>query len=195
MSSQLACPLDGQSVDLEIIQFVFSFELLSTAHARSAKVDACNLRLGPTQGMLCRLGRTAAGNQNGKLFPKRSGRPEQMIIRAAAQPILPEASILIEALHRRGIWIPFVEVLDFRCHIKVWRLLFSLLAHRKSIDSAISLGRLNVNALPLFRSGDRIPGGPIVRLRGIRETRAFRHGARYLRRSCRWRAPPSPGRG
>src|SRR5215831_4915547 len=39
---QLAHPIDGKLVDLEIIQVVFLLEFLSTAYARCAEIDAGN---------------------------------------------------------------------------------------------------------------------------------------------------------
>jgi hypothetical protein len=61
---QLVHPFDGKLVDLEIVQAVFSLELISTANTRCAEVDADYLSRSPTQGMLGRLRCSAAGNEN-----------------------------------------------------------------------------------------------------------------------------------
>jgi hypothetical protein len=90
---QLVHMLDGKLVDLKIVQVVFSFELLSTAHARCAKVDANNLSLRPTQGMFGCLRCSAPGNEDGVVFPVTSGVPKQMIICVAPVSVLPEPSI------------------------------------------------------------------------------------------------------
>jgi hypothetical protein len=62
---QVAHPLDGKLVDLKIVHVVLALELLGTAHARCAEIDAGNLSRRPTQGMLCRLRCPATGNQDG----------------------------------------------------------------------------------------------------------------------------------
>ena len=66
---QLVDALDGKLVDLEIVQVVFALELLGAAHARRAEVDAGNPRRGPAHGVLGRLRRPAAGNEDGVVFP------------------------------------------------------------------------------------------------------------------------------
>src|SRR4030095_15836094 len=110
---QLVYPLDRKLADLEIAQMIFSLELLGTAHARCAEVDAGNLSRRPTQGMLGRLRCPAAGDENGMVFPIGSYRTEEMIVHPAFLPVLPEPSIFLEAVDRPGIRIPFIEALDF----------------------------------------------------------------------------------
>lgn len=110
---QLVHSLDGKLVDLEIVQVVFSIELLSTAYARCAEVDADYLSRRPPQGMLSRLRCPVAGNENGVVFPVRSVRPKQMIIRAASLSVLPDPLILFKALDRPKIRVTFAEVSDF----------------------------------------------------------------------------------
>jgi hypothetical protein len=39
-----------------------------------------------------------------------------MVLRTASLWVLPELSIFLDAVDRARIRIPFVEVLDFRCH-------------------------------------------------------------------------------
>ena len=73
---QFVYTLNGQLVDLEVVQAVFSLEILSTPHARPANVDADNLRRRPTQCMLGCLRCAAAGNENGEVFHIGSGRPK-----------------------------------------------------------------------------------------------------------------------
>ena len=104
---------DGKSVDLKIVQTVFSLELLNAAHTRCAKVDADNLSRGPTQGMLGRLRCAAAGDEDGVVFLVRSGGPKQVIIRAASLLVLPELLIFFQGIDRPRIGIPFREVSDF----------------------------------------------------------------------------------
>ena len=49
-------------------------------------------------------------------FPIGPHGPKKMIFRTASMPVSPEPSILLEAVDRPRIRIPFVEVLDFRCY-------------------------------------------------------------------------------
>ena len=100
---QVACPLDGKLADLEIVQAVFPLELLGTAHARCAEVDAGNPSRRPAQGMLGRLRCPAAGNEDGLILPIGPCGPEEMIVRAAFLPVLPELSIFLEAVDRGWI--------------------------------------------------------------------------------------------
>ena len=109
---QFARPLDGKLADLEIVQVVFPLELLRTAHAGCAEVDAGHLSRRPAQGMLGRLRGPAAGNEDGVIFPVRSGGPEEMIVRAASLPVLPEPAIVVEAVDRPWIRITVVEGAD-----------------------------------------------------------------------------------
>src|SRR5215510_3177082 len=95
---QIVYPIDGELADLEIVQIVFPLELLGTAHAGCAEVDTGNLSRRPTQRMLGRLRRPAAGNETGLVFPIRACRPEEMIVRPALLPVLPELSIFLEAV-------------------------------------------------------------------------------------------------
>ncbi len=60
--------------------------------------------------------------------------PKEMIVRPAPLPVLPEPLIFFYAVDRPGIRIPLVEVLDFRCYPRGWRMLFFFLAHRRSIN-------------------------------------------------------------
>ena len=106
---QIAYPLDGKLVDLEVVQVVFPLELLGVAHTGRAEVDAGHPSRRPAQGMLGRLRCPAAGNQDGLVFPIGSGRPEEMIVRPASLPVLPEPSIFLQAVDRRWIRMPFVE--------------------------------------------------------------------------------------
>ena len=110
---QVAYPLDGKLADLEIVQVVFPLELLGTAHTGCAEVDAGNLSRGPTQGMLGRLRCPAAGDEDGLVFPIGSCRPEEVIVRPAFLPVLPEPSIFLEAVDGRWIGMTFVK----RAHI------------------------------------------------------------------------------
>lgn len=81
--------------------------------------------------MLGRLGCAAAGNQDRLVFSVKLGRPVQMIIRAASVPILPEATIFIEAFDRPWIRVTVIEVPEFLGHGSHigWGSLW--LAHRK----------------------------------------------------------------
>jgi hypothetical protein len=100
---QFTRPLDRKLANLEIIQAVFSLEILRAPYACRAKVNAGHPSRRPTQSMLSSLRCAAAGNQDGEVFPVRSGRPEQMIVRAASLPVLPEPAIFIEAIDRSWI--------------------------------------------------------------------------------------------
>ena len=95
---QVAYPLDGELADFEIVQAVFPLELLGTAHTGCAEVDAGNLSRGPTQGMLGRLRGPAAGNEDGLILPIGACGPEEVIVRAAFLPVLPEQPIFLEAV-------------------------------------------------------------------------------------------------
>ncbi len=113
---QLVYLLDGKLVDLEIVQVVFSLELLGVTYTRCTKVDAGNQGRWPTQGMLGRLRCPAACNEDGMIFPIGSGRPKQMIVRAASLLILPEPPVSLETIDRPRIRIAVVEVSDLVRH-------------------------------------------------------------------------------
>ena len=87
-------------------------------HTCCAEVDTGNLSLRPAQGMFGRLRCSAARNQDGVVFPARLIGPEQVIVRAASLPVLPELSIFSKAVDRPRIGIPFIEVPDFIRSIK-----------------------------------------------------------------------------
>src|SRR6266436_40008 len=95
--AQLVYLLDGKLVDLKIFQIVFAFEFLRASDTRCADVDAGNLSCGPTQGMLCCLRRSAAGDENGMVFPVGFVRPEEMVIRATPVRVFPEPTILLRS--------------------------------------------------------------------------------------------------
>ena len=61
---QFMCPLEGELVDLEVVQVILAFELLSMVHAPRAKVDAGHSSPGPTQRMFGCLRCPAAGDQD-----------------------------------------------------------------------------------------------------------------------------------
>src|SRR5262245_38952280 len=86
---QIVYPIDGELVDLEIVQVVFPLELLRTMHTGCAKVDADNLSRRPTQSMLGPLRCAAAGNEDGLIFSIGSYRPEEVILRPASLSVLP----------------------------------------------------------------------------------------------------------
>ncbi len=115
---QLAYLLDCKLMDLKIFQIVFTLEFLRTLHTRCADIDAGNLSCGPTQGMLCCLRRSAAGDENGMVFPVGFVRPEEMVIRATPVRVFPEPTILLEAVDRPRIGITVVEASDLICSIK-----------------------------------------------------------------------------
>ena len=110
---QIAYPLDGKLEDLEIVQVVFPLELLGRAHTGCAEVDAGNLSRRPTQGMLGRLRCPAAGNEDGLVFPIGPCGPEEVIVRPAFLPVLPELSIFLEAVDGGWIGMTFVK----RAHV------------------------------------------------------------------------------
>src|SRR6266487_5304226 len=109
--------LDFKFVDLKIFQVVFSLESLRMAHTRCAAVDSCNLSPGPAQRMLGRLRCPAACDQDGLVFYIRSGRPKQVIVRAASLPVLPELAIFVQIIDRWRIRITVVEVPHFPRYI------------------------------------------------------------------------------
>src|SRR5580698_8701524 len=73
---QFIYAIDGKLMDLKIGQVMFALERLRPLHARRADVNAGDLSRRPTQRMLCCLGCSAAGDQNGKVFFIRSARPQ-----------------------------------------------------------------------------------------------------------------------
>ena len=77
---QFVNALDRQLVDLEIAQAVRAAKLLGTADAGRADVDGGHLRRGPAHGVPGRLRCSAAGDEDGKVVPIRSGRPEEMVV-------------------------------------------------------------------------------------------------------------------
>jgi len=111
---QLVYPIDGELMDLESAQVVLSLEFLSTAYARGAEIDAGNPSPRPPQGIPRRLRCAASRNEDGVLLPIGKSGPEKMMIRAAFLWVLPEPSIVLEAVDRRRIRVPFVKVLDLR---------------------------------------------------------------------------------
>jgi len=113
---QLVYPIDGELMDLESAQVVLSLEFLSTAYARGAEIDAGNPSSRPPQGIPGRLRCAASRNEDGVVLPVGKSGPEKMMIRAAFLWVLPEPSIVLEAVDRWGIRVPFVKILDFRRH-------------------------------------------------------------------------------
>src|SRR5262249_49572922 len=59
--------------------------------------------------MLGRLRRPAAGNEDGLVFPIGACRPEEMIVRPAFLPVLPEPSIFLEIVDGRRVGMAFVK--------------------------------------------------------------------------------------
>src|SRR5437899_1249234 len=86
---QFAGPLEGKLAHLKIVQLVLSLELLGTAHARFAEIDTHDSRCRPAHRVLGGLRRPAPSDQNGQVFPKGSGRPGQMELRAALLRVSP----------------------------------------------------------------------------------------------------------
>ena len=52
----------------EVVQLVLALQRFGAAHARRAEVDAGDPRLGPAQGVLGRLRRAAAGDEDRVVF-------------------------------------------------------------------------------------------------------------------------------
>jgi hypothetical protein len=115
---QIGYALNGKLVDLEIVQVVFSLEVFRVTDTRRAKVDAGHPRRRPAQGMLGRLRRPAAGNEDGSILPITAARPKQMIVCAASCPVLPQPAISLEAIDRPGIGILVVKVPDSFHHTR-----------------------------------------------------------------------------
>jgi hypothetical protein len=109
---QFAGVLDRQVVHLEVVQLVFALQRLGAAHARGAEIDADHTRRRPSQRMLCGLGGAAAGNQDGEIILVGLGGPEQMVIGAQSLRVLPVTLISVEAVDRRRIGKPLVELLN-----------------------------------------------------------------------------------
>jgi hypothetical protein len=59
--------------------------------------------------MLGRLRCPAAGNEDGLVLPIGACRPEEVIVRAAFLPVLPEPSIFLEAVDGRWIGMTLVK--------------------------------------------------------------------------------------
>jgi hypothetical protein len=121
---QLVYPIDGEVMDIESAQLVLLLEFLGTAHARRAEIDAGDPGPRPPQGIPGRLRCAASRNEDGVILPIGKSGPEKMMIRAAFLWVLPEPSIVLEAVDRRGIRVSFVEVLDSRRHSTGRMLLF-----------------------------------------------------------------------
>src|SRR6266576_3890393 len=137
--------LDRQLVDLKVGQTVLALEFRRAADTRCADVDACDLSRGPAQRMLGRLRRPAAGDEDGLVFPIRSGRPQQMIFRAPSWLVLPEESIFFQIIGGRRIRVTVIEVSDLLCHITDRREVVGALAHDtcpvSSCHQTVSKGR------------------------------------------------------
>src|SRR5262245_55619733 len=110
---QLMHPINGELIDLESAQVVLPLEFLSAAYARGAEIDAGNPGPRPPQGIPRRLRCAASRNQDGVVLPIGKSGEKKMMVRAAFLWVLPEPSIVLEAVDRRGIWVPLVEVPDF----------------------------------------------------------------------------------
>jgi hypothetical protein len=115
-SSQLVYPIDGELIDLETAQVVLSLEFLGTAYAGRAEIDAGNPSPGPPQGIPRRLRCAASRNEDGVVFPMGKSGPEKMMVGAMFLWVLPEPSVVLEAVDRRRIRVPFVKILDLRRH-------------------------------------------------------------------------------
>jgi hypothetical protein len=113
---ELVYPIDGELMDLESAQVVLSLELLSIAYARRAEIDAGNPSPGSPQGVPCRLRGAASRDEDRVVFSIGKSGPKKMMVRACFLWVLPEPSIVLEAVDRRRIRVPFVEVLDVRRH-------------------------------------------------------------------------------
>src|SRR5262245_43340077 len=111
---QLVYSIDWELMNLERAQVVLSFEFLSTAYARRAEIDAGDPSPRPPQGIPSCLRCAASRNENGVVFPIGKSGPKKMMVRAALLWVLPEPSIVLEAVDRRRIRVPFVKILDFR---------------------------------------------------------------------------------
>ncbi len=110
---QFARPLERQLAHLKIVQLVFSFQVLGTAHARFAEIDTRDPRCRPAHRVLGRLGCPAPCNENGQVLAERSGRPGQVELRTAPLRIFPKP-ILFEVVDRRRIGTAFVK----RAHLQ-----------------------------------------------------------------------------
>ncbi len=84
---------------------MFALEFLGASNAGCAEVDAGDLRFRPAHRVLSSLGCPAAGNENRMVFPIRSARPEEMIIRTAFLLALPMPAVFFETIDREGIGI------------------------------------------------------------------------------------------
>ena len=115
-SSQLVYPIDGELMDLETAQVVLSLEFLGTAYAGRAEIDTGNPSPRPSQGIPRRLRCAASRNEDGVVFPMGKSGPEKMMVGAMFLWVLPEPSVVLEAVDRRRIRVPFVKILDSRRH-------------------------------------------------------------------------------
>jgi hypothetical protein len=109
---QLMYPIDGELIDLESAQVVLSLEFLGTAHARGAEIDAGNRGPRPPQGIPRRLRCAASRNKDGVVSLIGKSGPKKMMVRTAFLWVLPEPSIVLEAVDWRRIRVSFVEVPD-----------------------------------------------------------------------------------
>jgi hypothetical protein len=113
---QLVYPIDGELMNLESAQLVLSLESFGTGHARGAEIDGGDSSTRPPQGIPGRLRRAASRNEDGVVLPMGKSGPEKMMVRAALLWVLPEPSIVLQAVDGRRIRVPFVKVLDVRRH-------------------------------------------------------------------------------
>ena len=77
---------------------------------------AITCAVGPAHGVPGGLRCSTAGNEDGKVVPIGSGRPEEMVVGSTPALIAPELSILLEARDGPRIGIPVVEVADLCGH-------------------------------------------------------------------------------
>ena len=113
---QLTDTLDRQLMHLEVGQLVSAPEVLGAAHAGGAEVDADDACRRRASGMLGRLRRAAACNEDRALFGVRPVGPEHVKVGAPAVAVLPALPVVVERFDRRRIRVALVEVLDSASH-------------------------------------------------------------------------------
>jgi hypothetical protein len=116
---QFVDAIDGELVDLEVGEVVFALEIFGVADAGCTEVDGGDVCGGPSEGVLCSLRGSAAGDEDGEGVAIRKGGPVEMKVGATALEVLPMGSVGVEVFDGRRVRITIVEVPDLVCHVSL----------------------------------------------------------------------------
>src|SRR5262245_530113 len=99
-----------QRTDVEIRQVVLALEFLRVLDARGTDVDADNVRIRMTEGVLGGLPGSATGDKNVQVCVVGPAGPQQVIFSATMIQVLPLITRAIEGVDRRWVGLTAVEL-------------------------------------------------------------------------------------